>query len=92
MKFVPSVVEHNDKYDWSSFRSRAIRHGSGAYYMNRAHGSTRPLWRIALGLVAAPMFVVSAIIATGDPAVGVCAMVERALARYGELRAALDDL
>lgn len=91
MKFVPCVVEHNDEYDWPSFRSRAIRHGSGAYYMDRAHGEPRPLWRIVLGLIAAPLVVISAIGATGDPAVGVVAGIERSLARYGELCAALRD-
>lgn len=91
MKFVPCVVRHNDEYDWKSFRSRAIRHGSGTYYMDRAHGGPRPLWRIVVGLVAAPLFVFGAIRATGDLGVGVVAGIERALARYGELTAALDD-
>lgn len=91
MKFVPCVVDHNDEYDWSSFRSRAIRHGSGTYYMNRAHADPRPVWRIAVGLVAAPVFMFQATRKSRDLAVGVIAGIERTLARYGELTATLDD-
>jgi glycosyltransferase involved in cell wall biosynthesis len=91
MKFMPCKVEHNDEYDWSSFRSRAIRHGSGAYYMDRAHGSTRPLWRIIVGLLAAPLFLPLALHTAADPSVAIIAVVERGLARYGEFLAAIND-
>ncbi|MFB6177215.1 MAG: glycosyltransferase family 2 protein [Halobaculum sp.] len=85
--FVTCVVDHNDEYDWPSFRSRAIRHGSGVYYVARRHGDPRPRWRVLLGLLAAPIFFPSALADSGDPTVALLVVVERVLARYGELRA-----
>jgi glycosyltransferase involved in cell wall biosynthesis len=87
MKYVPVVVDHNDEYDWPSFRSRTIRHGSGSYYMARRHGEPRPRWRVLLGLLAAPVFFPGALRATTDPVVALLVVVERILARYGELSA-----
>lgn len=87
MLYVPCVVDHNDEYDWPSFRSRATRHGSGAYYMARRHGDPRPRWRVLLGLLAAPIFFPGALRDAADPTVALLVVVERILARYGELRA-----
>jgi len=87
MKFVPVVVEHNDDYDWGSFSSRAVRHGQGTYYYARRHGSPRPAWRVVLGLVAAPLSAPRAITEAGSVRIGVLSAVERALSRWGELRA-----
>lgn len=91
MKFVPVVVEHNDDYDWESFANRAVRHGQGTYYYARRHGSARPGWRVVFGLVAAPLSTPRAIVETKSVRIGILSVVERALSRWGELRALLTD-
>jgi len=91
MKYVPIGVEHNDTYDWESFQSRAIRHGSGSYYFRRQRGKERPHWRILVGLLAAPFFLGYELRRADDISVGIFATIERVLARSGELRAALSD-
>lgn len=89
MKFVPVVVEHNDEYTWESFRKRAIRHGSGAYYHHRRHDEPRPPARILLGALAAPLFFPRELLRSRSPTLASLAVVERFLSRYGELRALL---
>jgi len=91
MKFVPTVVEHNDDYTWRSFRKRAIRHGSGAFYHHRRHGEPRSTWRIVLGALAAPLFFPKELARSKSPAIAALAVVERLLSRYGELRATAYD-
>lgn len=84
MKFVPVAVEHNDAYDWESFKSRAIRHGKGAFYYKRVHGTPRPVWRIGLGFLGAPFSGVDALRRTGDPTTALFVTLEHVLYRAGE--------
>jgi GT2 family glycosyltransferase len=89
MKYVPVPVEHNDTYDFDSFVSRTVRHGTGTYWYHRRHGPPRPVWRTLLGLLAVPFFLPAVFRDTDDPVVAVLMLVERALLRIGELKAAL---
>lgn len=89
MKYVPLSVEHNDTYDLTSFVSRTIRHGKGAFYFHRQHGPERPLWRIVIGLLASPAYFPKTLYTTRDPIIATLTVAERTLLRYGELQANL---
>ncbi len=87
MKFIPVTVEHNDAYDWESFKSRAIRHGEGANYYKRVHGTPRPIWRVMFGFLGIFPAALKVVTRTKQPLLAVTAGVEHALYRYGEIRA-----
>jgi glycosyltransferase involved in cell wall biosynthesis len=88
LKFVPVTVDHNDVYDWSSFVERCVRHGKGDHYYRHKHGPERPVWRVLVGLLAAPLAFPAALVWSRRPVLAALLATERGLARAGELQAA----
>ncbi|CDK40709.1 glycosyltransferase family 2 protein [Halorubrum sp. AJ67] len=91
MKFVPVVVHHNDEYSFTSFKERAIRHGKGTYYFHRKHGIPRSKLRVAISLLGSVVFLPKEVLQTRDLTLASLAVLERALSRYGELKARYND-
>lgn len=91
MKYVPVEVNHNVHYDWRAFVTRSKRHGTGTYYYRRKHESPRPRWRVATGLLASPLYLPIEFRRGRDLTLAVLAVFERALSRFGELQASMND-
>lgn len=91
MKFVPVVVDHNDEYSFSSFKERAIRHGKGTYYFHRKHEMPRSKHRVAISLLGSVAFLPKELLQARDLTLASLAVLERALSRYGELKARYND-
>jgi glycosyltransferase involved in cell wall biosynthesis len=87
MKFVPVTVRHNDDYEWQSFVKRAVRSGKGTYYFHRKHGTPRSRLRILAGLVGSLLYFPLVYRRGRQFDAAVLYVVERALNRWGELRA-----
>lgn len=89
MKYIPVKVKHNDTYDFESFVSRTIRHGKGTYYYHQYHDSPRPMWRVFIGLIAAPLLLPKLASEADDILIASLAILERILLRTGELKASI---
>lgn len=89
--FLPVAARHFDDYTWTSFTSRAFRHGSGRYYLEQERGGNRSAWTVLAQFLTTPALLpVTWYHGTTLPCAALHAL-EHALLRAGELRAILSN-